>query len=173
MVTDGKTFADRETVDDDPRHIEPVAPGVSARVEPEPGSLAFRQVTSTSRWRLTKTWITDPARATVLARVRFESLTGRPLQLYVLADPAPGNDGNDDRGISGSHELVAYDDVAASAVAATPDLRRTTSGYRGTASDPWRDLQAMDRPPPVRRGRARQRRAGRRDRARRQRAARR
>ena len=63
VVTDGETFADRETVDDDPRHIEPVAPGVSARVEPEAGSLVFRQVTSTSRWRLTKTWITDPARA--------------------------------------------------------------------------------------------------------------
>ena len=29
-VTDGKTFVDRETVDDDPRHIEPVASGVSA-----------------------------------------------------------------------------------------------------------------------------------------------
>ena len=143
VVTDGKTFADRETVDDDPRHIEPVAPGVSARVEPD-GSLAFRQVTSTSRWRLTKTWITDPARATVLARVRFESLTGGPLQLYVLADPAPGNDGNDDLGTSGSHDLVAYDEAAASAVAATPGLRRTTSGYRGSASDPWRALEAME-----------------------------
>ena len=143
VVTDGKTFADRETVDDDPRHIEPVAPGVSAHVEPD-GSLAFRQVTSTSRWRLTKTWITDPARATVLARVRFESLTGGPLQLYVLADPAPGNDGNDDLGTSGSHDLVAYDEAAASAVAATPGLRRTTSGYRGSASDPWRALEAME-----------------------------
>ena len=143
VVTDGKTFADRETVDDDPRHIEPVAPGVSAHVEPD-GSLAFRQVTSTSRWRLTKTWITDPARATVLARVRFESLTGTPLQLYVLADPAPGNDGNDDLGTSGSHDLVAYDEAAATAVAATPGLRRTTSGYRGSASDPWRALEAME-----------------------------
>ena len=26
-VTDGKTFLDRETVDDDPRHVEPTAPG--------------------------------------------------------------------------------------------------------------------------------------------------
>src|SRR5829696_5274492 len=33
-VTDGSTFLDRETVDDDPRHIEPVAPGVTARVDP-------------------------------------------------------------------------------------------------------------------------------------------
>ena len=33
-VTDGKTFVDREVVDDDPRHIEPVAPGVTATVTP-------------------------------------------------------------------------------------------------------------------------------------------
>ncbi len=28
-ITDGRTFVDREVVDDDPRHIEPVAPGVT------------------------------------------------------------------------------------------------------------------------------------------------
>src|SRR3954471_23129010 len=69
-VTDGKTFVDRETVDDDPRHIEPTAPGVRAHVDPVGGTLPFRRVTGTSRWKLTKTWITDPARNTVLARVR-------------------------------------------------------------------------------------------------------
>ena len=53
---------------------------MTSRVEPLPGSLGFRQVTEGTGWRLTKTWITDPARATVLARVRFESLTGKPLQ---------------------------------------------------------------------------------------------
>jgi glucoamylase len=140
-VADGRGLLQRETVDDDRRHIEPLAQGVTSRVEPAPGSLAFRQITQGTGWRLTKTWITDPARATVLARVRFESLTGRPLRLYVLADPAPGNDGNDDRGISGDGQLVGYDDVAASAVAAAPALGATTSGYRGTASDPWIDLE--------------------------------
>jgi glucoamylase len=140
-VSDGMGFLQRETVDDDPRHIEPLAQGVTSRVEPVAGSLAFRQITQGTGWRLTKTWITDPARATVLARVRFESLTGKPLRLYVLADPAPGNDGNDDRGISGDGQLVGYDDVAASAVAAAPAMGATTSGYRGSASDPWIDLQ--------------------------------
>jgi glucoamylase len=139
-VADRRGFLQRETVDDDPRHIEPLAHGVTSRVEPVPGSLAFRQVTRGTGWRLTKEWITDPARATVLARVHFESLTGRPLRLYVLADPAPGNDGNDDRGISPEGQLVAYDDVAASAVAARPAFTAATSGYRGTASDPWTDL---------------------------------
>jgi glucoamylase len=155
-VTDGMTFVDRETVDDDPRHIEPLQTGVTASVKPADGSLRFEQVTSRpGAWRLTKTWITDPARATVLANVRFESLTGRPLKLYVLADPAPGNDGNDDHGITPNDQLVAYDEggdvdgdgiedfaASASAVTASPAFERTTSGYRGTASDPWVDLKA-------------------------------
>jgi len=144
-ITDGRTFLDRETVDDDPAHVEPVAAGVSARVEPIDGTLAYRQVTKTARWRLTKTWIADPARATVLARVRLESLTGRKLQLYVLADPAPGDDGNDDRAGGDPRRLVAFDDRGASAVAAEPALRKTSSGYRGSASDPWKDLQADKR----------------------------
>jgi glucoamylase len=141
-VTDGGTFVDRETVDDDPRHVEPIAPGIRAHVESVPGSLAFRQITETSRWRLTKTWITDPARPTVLARVRFESKTGKPLRLYVLADPAPGDDGNDDTGTSPDGRLVASDDAGATTVAADPPLREGTSGYRGSASDPWKELQA-------------------------------
>ena len=141
-VADGRRLLQRETVDDDPDHIEPLARGVRSKVTAVPGSLAFRQVTRGTGWRLTKTWITDPARATVLARVRFTSLTGRPLRLYVLADPAPGDDGNDDLGVSRDGVLVAHDDVAASAVAARPALGRASSGYRGSASDPWRDLRA-------------------------------
>ena len=141
-VTDGRSFVDRETVEGDAGHIEPVAPGVAATVEPLPGTLRFRQVTETARWRLTKTWLTDPARAAVMVRVRFESKTGRPLRLFVLADPAPGDDGNDDRARSARGRLVAWDDDAASVVAARPALQRTTSGYRGRASDPWRRLRA-------------------------------
>jgi glucoamylase len=144
-VTDGRTFVDRETVDDDPRHIEPVAPGVTARVEPVAGSLAYRQVTQTARWRLTKTWITDPRRPTVLGKIRFQSRTGKPLRLYVLADPAPGDGGNDDRGTSGGNKLVASDDAGPTVVATNSGLDETTSGYRGTASDPWEDLQADKR----------------------------
>jgi glucoamylase len=128
-VTDGRTFTDRET-----------DPGVRSRVHPGRGPLTFRQTTSTPRWRIVKTWVTDPRRNTVLARVRFRSLTGHPLRLYVLADPAPGDDGNDDRGLSRHGALVAYDDSAASAVAASPRLTHGTSGYAGSVSDPWRSL---------------------------------
>ena len=144
-MSDGKRFLDRETVDDDPAHVEPVAPGVDARVEPLRGALGFRQVTQTARWKLTKTWITDPARAAVLARVRFQSRTGTKLRLYVLADPAPGDDGDDDRGMFVGGELLGYDEEAASAVAAEPRLRDGSSGYKGATSDPWRDLRADGR----------------------------
>jgi glucoamylase len=150
-VTDGKTFVQRETVDDDADHIEPVAPGVTAKVTPLPGSLGFEQVTtSPGKWRLTKTYITDPARPVVLVRVRFESLAKAALRLYVLADPAPGDDGNDDRSAPSETQLIAVDTTdqeppgvapSASAIAASPALEQTTSGYRGTASDPWQDLQ--------------------------------
>ena len=108
-----------------------------ARVEPVPGSLTFRQITETSRWKLTKTWYTDPARGSVLADVRFESKTGRPLQLYVLADPAASDTGDDDR----ARGMVAWDASSASAVEADPRLRGASAGYRGEASDPWKDLQ--------------------------------
>ena len=137
-VTDARgTFLDRETVDDDPRHIEPVADGVRARVEPVRGSLTFRQVVESRRWKLTKTWYTDPARASVLADVRFESKTGRPLRLYVLADPAASDTGDDDRG----RGMVAWDASSASAVQAEPGFAAESSGYRGEATDPWIDLQ--------------------------------
>ena len=111
-------------------------------MRPQPGSLTFRQTTQTARWRLVKTWVTDPARPTVLAKVRFESLTGRPLQVYLLADPAPGDDGNDDHGSAQDSALLAWDDTAASAVVAEPRLQQPTSGYAGSASDPRRDLAA-------------------------------
>src|SRR4051794_17444254 len=92
VVSDG-TRVDRET-----------GPGVRSSVQ-SPGALTYRQTTRTSRWVLEKTWITDPARPTVLARVRFRSLTGHAMKVFVLVDPAPGDDGNDDVGQSLPSEL--------------------------------------------------------------------
>jgi glucoamylase len=88
------------------------------------------------RWRITKTFATDPARSAVLVDVRFQSLTGRPYRLYVLADPALSNTGDDDRGARRDDALVAYDATNASAVAASPALRAGSSGYMGS-SDGW------------------------------------
>jgi glucoamylase len=130
VVTDGRSFTDRETGE-----------GVTSSVRAVPGSLTFVQTTSTPRWRITKTWIADARRDAVLADVRFRSLTGRRLALYVLVDPAPGDDGNDDRARTRDTDLVAWDDASASAVAASPPLRRSTSGYLGTPGDPWTMLR--------------------------------
>ena len=79
-----------------------------------------------------------PRRATVLADVRFESLTGRPLQLYVSPTRRPGDDGNDDRGRAPRTALLAWDDDAASAVIAEPppaprDQRLRRLGERSVA----------------------------------------
>ncbi len=125
VVSDGRSFADRET-----------GRGVASHVSAATGSLTYTQTTSTRRWRLTKTWITDPSRATVLARVHFQSLTHHRLRLYVVADPAPGNDGDDDRARSLGSGLAAWDSSAATYIAAAPRLEGTTSGYAGRASDP-------------------------------------
>ena len=108
-------------------------------------SLTYRLVNTAKSgdWRITKTFVTDPARSTVLERVTFESLTGAPLQLYLLHDPALSMTGNDDTGGStDGGALLASDGSAADAVVTSPALGKTSSGYLGSASDPWTDLEA-------------------------------
>jgi len=96
------------------------------------------------RWRITKTYVTDPARSAVLVDVTFESLTGRPYQLYVLCDPALSNTGDDDRGERRGNALVAFDAANASALMSAPSLGRASTGFQGV-SDGWTDLRADHR----------------------------
>jgi glucoamylase len=114
------------------------ATGVVQRLD----GLNFRQTVTSrdDRWRLTKTYTTDPFRSTVLVRVRFESLTGEPYRLHVLLDPQLDNDGRDDRARTIEGSLVAGDRRTASALAASPAFTATSSGYAAT-SDPWNDLR--------------------------------
>ena len=133
VVTDGRTFADRER--EDTEHVTRL---IDRR------SLSYRQVNTDREglYRITKTYTTDPARAVVLVHVRFRALTRRPLQVYVLYDPDLSNAGDDDAGASGrGGALVASDAKAASAVVAAPGFTATSSGYLG-ASDGWTDLAA-------------------------------
>jgi glucoamylase len=132
VVTDGSSFTDREDTD------------ARSRVTLlDRRSLTYR-LTSTARsgdWRITKTFVTDPRRSTVLERVRFESLTGKALKLYLLHDPALNMTGDDDTGrSSASGVLVASDAEVASAVVTRPAMTRTSSGYLGQ-SDGWTDLR--------------------------------
>ena len=130
VVSDGETFTDREDRDTVPR----------AQVLDRRG-LTYRLVNTDKDgdYRITKTYVTDPQRPTVLVDIRFESLTGEPYDVYLLHDPALGNDGTDDTARSRDGLLIAQQDGMGSTVATRPALTETSSGYQG-ASDGWADL---------------------------------
>jgi glucoamylase len=138
VVTDGRTFTHREDLN------------ARTRVRlMDDRSLTYRIVNTakSGKWRITKTFVTDPRRSTVLQKVRFVSLTGKPYRLYLLHDPALDMTGDDDTGRSGRRgALLSSDGAVASAVLTQPRLTRRSSGYHG-ASDGWTDLaddQRMD-----------------------------
>ena len=132
VVTDGKTFTDRES--SDTVHTVKL---LDAR------SLVYRQVdrAKSGRYVITKTYVTDPQRSSVLVRISFKSLTGEPYQVYVLHDPALSMTGNDDTGRTQNGALVSTDGTNSGAVVVSGGFRRTSSGYLGT-SDGWTDLAA-------------------------------
>jgi glucoamylase len=131
VVSDGRTFAERET-DATTHRVELV----------DRRSLTYRQVNTakSGAYRITKTYVTDPGRSTLLVKVRFRSFTRRALQLYALYDPSLSNDGDDDSGSTAGATLVASDAANASALSASPGFVQTTNGYLGT-SDGWQDLR--------------------------------
>ncbi len=135
VVTDGRTFTDRETED------------MTHRVEVSGDALTQRQVNTDEqrRYRITKTFITDPDRATVLVRVKFESLDGGDYDVFAHLDPALANSGRHDDARTDRGALVAVDtagdtDVASALVADRPFLA-TANGYAGTESDGLSDLR--------------------------------
>jgi glucoamylase len=124
VVTDGKHFTER-------------AEDVDVRTEQVAGrGLTFRQVARGTGWTAETTYVTDPHRASVLVELKLKS--HRPLQAFVLHDPALSREGNDDSGTSGA-ELVASDAAASSALVASGGFAATSTGYLGT-SDGWTDL---------------------------------
>jgi glucoamylase len=135
IVSDGKTFAERES------------DSTTQRTElADSRSLTYRQVNTekAGRWRITKTYVTDPTRNALLIDVNFESLTGKPLDLYALYDPSLANNGMDDSGRSAGTNLLASDGTVASALVAQPAFTKVSNGYLGT-SDGWQDLRSDDK----------------------------
>jgi glucoamylase len=131
VVSDGRTFAERET------------DATDHRVElADQRSLTYRQIDTarSGRYRITKTYVTDPARDALLVDVRFESLTGKPYRVYALFDPALNNNGDDDSGNTKGGALLADDGKVGSALIAAPGFARRSTGYLGT-SDGWTDLR--------------------------------
>jgi glucoamylase len=134
IVTDGHSFA--ELASDSSTHVTQLA---------DSESLTY-QLTDTEkqgRWRLTTTYVTDPARSTLLINVQFVSLSGQPYRLYALYDPSLTNNGMDDSGQTQGNALIASDSHTASALVAQPGLTETSNGYLGT-SDGWTDIRSDD-----------------------------
>jgi glucoamylase len=131
VVSDGATFVDRED-----QHTDQKVELVEER------SPVYRQVNTakSGKYRITKTYVTDPRRSAVLVDVLFESLTGEPYSVYVLHDAGLGLNANDDTGRSDGGGLVATDDVRSSAVLASSGFTKTSSGYHDR-SDGWTDLR--------------------------------
>lgn len=135
VVTDGRTFSDRESTSTTHR----------ARLL-DRRSLIYQQIdrATSGDYVITKTYVTDPRRSTVLVHIRFRSLTGRPYRVYLMHDPALTMTGNDDTGRTQDGALVATDGTTSDAVAISGGFRKTSSGYFGT-SDGWTDLSADHR----------------------------
>ncbi|MEU4251295.1 glycoside hydrolase family 15 protein [Amycolatopsis sp. NPDC026612] len=125
VVTDGRSFA---TTDYSAKTQQVRRTGED--------SLTYEQTITDDqhRWRLRKTYVTDPAATTVLVDVDFQSLTGRPYQLYAVADPDLTNDGSDDSAARAGNTVTAQDASNAAALTAKPAFAKTSVGYAG-ASD--------------------------------------
>ncbi len=135
VVTDGRTFTD----------VEDEATTRRTRLL-DPTSLSYRQVNTDieRRYRIVKTYTTDPARSTVLVDVKVVSLDGGRYSSYALYDPSLANSGKHDVGRTHGSTLLARDTSGdtpvASALMAQPAFRATSNGFLGT-SDGLTDLE--------------------------------
>jgi glucoamylase len=136
VLSDGKTFSERES-DATTKRIALL----------DHDGLTYRQVNTakSGRYRITKTYVTDPARNALMVRVRFESLDGKRYAVYALYDPSLANGGDDDSGTSDGRTLTAADGKASSVLAASPAFTKTSSGFKDSPSDGWKDLSADHR----------------------------
>jgi glucan 1,4-alpha-glucosidase len=103
-------------------------------------SLTYQQTSADQqgRWRLTKTYITDPARPTVLVNVTFERLKPGAMQLFALYDPSLAGDSGNDTGTSSGPSLTSSDTHDAktpigSALVSSAPFVATSTGYVGTS----------------------------------------
>jgi glucoamylase len=158
LVTDGSTFTDLQSRD------------TTYRVKADPTGMICT-VTSTAKsgtYRLTTTYLTDPARASVVLHTDYTPLTdaARNFHLYVRLDATVGGnggggngDGGADRAVldtsTGSKVPVSYDTVTATnaanrdyavptylALKADRPFGAASSGFVGTPSDGLTQLDA-------------------------------
>ncbi|MDQ1715405.1 MAG: glucoamylase, partial [Frankiaceae bacterium] len=130
IVTDGATFTDLERNATSHKIVLLDA-----------ASLTYQQVDTalSGKYRIEKTYIDDPDRASVLLSIRVRSLDGGTYTPYVLYNPSLNNSGMGDSGDAVGRSLVAHDGTVASALVAKPEFAKISSGFSG-ASDGLTDL---------------------------------
>lgn len=102
-------------------------------------ALAYRQISSdpAGHFKITKTYVTDPRRNTLLIDVVF---TGQKNDaLYVLCNPALKNSGYGDTAVIQNGVLVTQKDDVASALAVSGGFAQASVGFAGV-SDGYSDL---------------------------------
>ncbi|MGA8233764.1 MAG: glucan 1,4-alpha-glucosidase [Candidatus Acidiferrales bacterium] len=102
-------------------------------------ALLYRQTSRDpdGHFALTKTYVTDPQRDTLLINVTFSGPASD--SLYVLYDPSLKNSGYRDTGFSQDHALVAQKEDVSTALIGSGGLAQMSSGFAG-ASDGYTDL---------------------------------
>ncbi|MEC3981517.1 glycoside hydrolase family 15 protein [Amycolatopsis sp. H20-H5] len=124
VVSDGRSFAS----------VDSAARAQQVRRTSDDGLTYEQTITDDQhRWKLRKTYVTDPARSTVLIDVDFTSLTGRPYRLYAVADPDLTNDGSDDTAAANGATLLSHDAKTAAALTAQPAFEHASVGYAGVS----------------------------------------
>ena len=102
-------------------------------------ALVYRQTSrdTADRFLLTKTYVTDPQRNTLMIDVTFSGPAGT--SLYVLYDPSLKNSGYGDTGYTQEGALIAQKEDIATALLSSGGFAQMSSGFAG-ASDGHTDL---------------------------------
>jgi glucoamylase len=105
----------------------------------EAQALLYRQTSQDreGKFKITKTYATDPERDTLLIDVAFAAPHG--YALYVLFDPALKNSGYGDTGFTQEDASITQKEDISAALVSTPAFTELTNGFVGT-SDGYSDL---------------------------------
>ena len=133
-------------VDPKTKKVETERDDADHKIEVEENTLAFTQVSSAKdkTWNLSKRYVVDPQRNTVLIDIVFSQLvtldgknpyTRKPLpaslDLYVYYDPSLANTGMHDSGWLQNGTLIASDENKTSALIAKDGFEDATNGFLG------------------------------------------
>lgn len=96
-------------------------------------ALSFRQINTAKNgeYKITKAYLTDPARATVLIQIEFTSKT--PKAVYVYFDPSLKNSGMHDTAWTEGGALLATDGDTASALLSSSGFEESSNGFAGVS----------------------------------------